>query len=102
MGKIVVGSVCPITLMFTHSAVDCGVPPTITNGSPGAPTPGTTLGGMVTYTCTSGVLVGGATVTCEASGVWSTTPTCLGEHATGAMCNRMFGYTSEVKRIGVF
>ncbi len=61
--------------------VNCGPPPSVPNGSPGTPTPGTTLGGMVTYTCTSGVLVGGATVTCEVSGDWSTTPICLGEHA---------------------
>ena len=62
--------------------MDCGEAPSVSNASPGAPSPDTTLGGMVTYTCTSGVLVGGATVTCEASGDWSTTPTCLGEHAT--------------------
>ncbi len=72
----------PITILFTHSVVDCGTPPSVPNGSPGAPSPDTTIGGTVTYTCDTGVLMGGATVTCEASGDWSTTPTCLGEHAT--------------------
>ncbi len=75
-----------ITILFTHSAVDCGIPPSVSNGSPGAPSPDTTLGGMVTYTCNTGVLVGGATVTCEASGYWSTTPTCLGERMLLMQC----------------
>ncbi len=68
--------------VFTYSAVDCGEPLTVVNASSQPPSPDTTYGGTVTYTCTSGVLVGGATVTCEASRNWSTTPTCVGEHAT--------------------
>ena len=79
--------------------MNCGPPPTITNGSPGPPTPDTTLGGMVTYTCNTGVLVGGATVTCEASGDWSTTPTCLGEHATSIHCAMVYVIFGEVKKI---
>ena len=59
-------------------ALDCGTPPTITNGSPGTPDM-TAFGGMVNYTCTSGyILSGSATVSCLASGGWSTRPTCTG------------------------
>lgn len=64
--------------MSLYTAVDCGPPPGITNGSPGTPTK-TTFGGTVTYSCSSGYqLSGSAPVTCMASGSWSTRPTCVG------------------------
>ncbi|XP_064386676.1 sushi, von Willebrand factor type A, EGF and pentraxin domain-containing protein 1-like [Halichondria panicea] len=60
----------------TCTIVDCGLPPTIINGSPGTPT-STTFEGTVSYTCNNRYrMSGSATVTCEASGSWSTRPTC--------------------------
>ncbi|XP_064386533.1 sushi, von Willebrand factor type A, EGF and pentraxin domain-containing protein 1-like isoform X2 [Halichondria panicea] len=60
--------------------VDCGSPTTIRNGSPGISTPGTTLGGKVTYTCVSGYEVSTgvttAMATCMANRMWETLPTC--------------------------
>ncbi len=62
--------------VLTHSAVNCGPPPSIGNGSPETPT-STILGGMVTYTCVSGYEVSTtAMATCMASGMWETVPTC--------------------------
>ena len=69
-------------LIYMYSAVDCGTPPVLTNGSPGPPDK-TTLGGMVTYTCDSGYAIStGATMTtvsCLATGVWGTPAACLRE-----------------------
>ena len=69
-----------ITILFTHSAVDCGVPPSVSNGSPGAPSPDTMLNGMVTYTCDTGYEVSTgvttAMATCMANRMWETVPTC--------------------------
>ena len=60
------------------TVVNCGPPPSIPNGSPGTPTR-TTYGGTVAYSCNHGYeLSGSATVTCLASGSWSTRPTCIG------------------------
>ncbi len=69
-----------ICIIFIHSVVDCGSPPTVRNGYPGTPT-STTFGGTVSYMCNSNRyhMSGSATVTCEASGSWSTIPTCSGE-----------------------
>ncbi|XP_064386669.1 sushi, von Willebrand factor type A, EGF and pentraxin domain-containing protein 1-like [Halichondria panicea] len=66
----------------TCTIVDCGDPPTIPNGSPGTPTR-TAFGGTVSYTCNNRyhMMSESATVTCEASGSWSTRPTC------SAICN---------------
>ena len=65
-----------------YSAVDCGTPPVLTNGSPGSPDM-TTLGGMVTYTCDSGYAMStGTTMTtvlCLATGMWGTPAACLRE-----------------------
>ncbi|XP_064386538.1 sushi, von Willebrand factor type A, EGF and pentraxin domain-containing protein 1-like isoform X2 [Halichondria panicea] len=64
----------------TCSAVSCSSPPTVMNVSPGTPTPGTALGGTVTYTCDSGYEfsngVTTATVTCMADRTWGPLPTC--------------------------
>ena len=63
---------------YVHAVVDCGDPPTIPNGSPGTPT-STAFGGTVSYTCNDrSRMLGSATVSCEASGSWSTRPTCSG------------------------
>ncbi len=57
----------------------CGSLPSISDGLPGTPTR-TTFGGTVTYSCNTGyILSGSVTVTCQASGSWSTRPTCEGE-----------------------
>ena len=68
------------TNCLLFSAVDCGSPTNIFNGSPGIDTPGTTLGGLVTYTCNSGYEVSTgvttAMATCMASGMWEPVPTC--------------------------
>ena len=65
--------------LYYNTAVDCGPPPSVTNGSPGTPT-STTFRGTVTYSCDSGYSQSGvATVTCLSDGSWSTTPTCTGK-----------------------
>ena len=59
-------------------SVSCGSPPSILNGSPGAPT-STLVGGSVNYTCDSGFILLDATaslVTCLSTGEWSTLPSC--------------------------
>ena len=61
-----------------HTAVDCGTPPSITNGSPGIPTT-TTFTGTVTYSCNDGyALFGIATSICQANATWSRPPECRG------------------------
>ncbi|XP_064386667.1 sushi, von Willebrand factor type A, EGF and pentraxin domain-containing protein 1-like [Halichondria panicea] len=56
--------------------VDCGTPPSITNGSPGIPTT-TTFTETVTYSCDDGyALFGIATSTCLANATWSSPPEC--------------------------
>ena len=61
------------------TVVDCGSPPAIDNGSPGTST-STTFGGTVTYTCDNGfTLSGSAMITCLATGMWDTPPSCTGE-----------------------
>ena len=68
----------------THTAVDCGTPPSITNGSPGIPTT-TTFTGTVTYSCNDGyALFGIATSTCQANATWSRPPECRGIYMSGA------------------
>ncbi len=61
------------------SAVDCGSPSTIVNGSPGTPT-STTYLRTVTYTCDTGYEVSNgvatATATCMANRMWEPAPTC--------------------------
>ena len=62
-----------------YTAVDCGTPPTITNGAPGTPDM-TTLGVTVTYSCDSGyeISTGLSTIACLNTGMWDTPPTCAG------------------------
>ena len=68
-----------VILNYVHTVVNCGDPPTILNGSPGTPS-SSTFGGTVSYTCNSNRyhVSDPATVTCEASGSWSTRPICSG------------------------
>ena len=59
----------------TSVAVPCGNPLTIPNGS--RTFTGTTFRETATYTCNTGYqLSDPSTVTCQASGNWSTEPTC--------------------------
>ena len=77
--------------MLLYIAVDCGSPPSITNGSPGTPT-STTFGGTVTYSCNDMYSQSGsATVSCLASGSWSNRPTCIGT------LQKVFGYFNHVQ-----
>ena len=63
-------------------AISCGPPPMISNGSSGTPT-SMMFEGSVTYSCENGYeLSGSAMVTCEASGNWSTLPSCRGKFIT--------------------
>ena len=65
--------------IFLFSVVDCGSLPSILNGIPGTPF-NTTFRETVTYNCSSGyILLGSATVSCLASGNWSSRPTCTGK-----------------------
>ncbi|XP_064386504.1 sushi, von Willebrand factor type A, EGF and pentraxin domain-containing protein 1-like [Halichondria panicea] len=72
---------CQSTRMWSGSSlicnpVSCGSPPTITNGMMISST-GTTFGETATYTCSTGYQrSGSATITCQASGSWSTAPVC--------------------------
>ena len=61
------------------TAVDCG-PLTINNGQVST-SPGTTFGGIATYTCNTGYTQNGpSTRTCQADTVWrGDAPTCDGE-----------------------
>ena len=66
------------TSLLSHSAVPCGNPPTVTNS--GRTSTGTTFGETTTYTCNTGYQrSGSATITCLASGSWSTAPVCTGK-----------------------
>ena len=62
------------------AAVDCGPAPAADpNGAASAPTPDTTLGSTVTYTCDSGYTPATTTLTCQANGTWGSVPTCVRE-----------------------
>ena len=65
--------------MIMYTAVHCGTPPPITNGSPGTPTT-TTFTGTVTYSCVSGYWISRgvttAIATCKADNTWGPLPTC--------------------------
>ena len=71
-----------LCLTPTVTVVDCGSPPSITNGSPGTPDM-TTFGGTVTYTCNNGyetsLGMNMSTVSCLATGLWDTPSNCTGE-----------------------
>ena len=69
-----------LTQHLILTVISCSPPPSISSGFPGTPT-NTTFGGTVTYSCDPGYrLSGSATVTCEASGSWSTLPSCECEY----------------------
>ena len=59
--------------------MNCGLPPSISNGSSGTPTY-TTFGGSVVYSCDDGYTISSlALVICSSNGMWETLPTCTGE-----------------------
>ena len=69
------GAVILCVSLHLHVAVPCGDPLTIPNAS--RTFTGTTYLDTATYTCNTGYqLSGAATVTCQASGSWSTIPSC--------------------------
>jgi formylglycine-generating enzyme len=71
----------------TCEAVDCGAPPTVTHGS--RTFTSTTLSSTASYSCNSGYTrSGSATVTCGATGIWGTPPTCgdANECTSGSVC----------------
>ncbi len=74
-----------IMIIFAYSAVNCGTPPSGTNASPGTPSPDTTLGGNVTYTCVSGyevsnrIIMATAMATCMANRMWEPVLNCTGK-----------------------
>ena len=76
MNEWLYNNVCVYIIIYLDlTAVGCGPPPSITNGSPGTPT-STTFGGTVTYNCTNGYETPSGmsmtTVSCLASGMWDT------------------------------
>ncbi len=70
-------------------AVDCGAPPTISDGS--RTLAGTTFGETTTYTCTtSGFSISGsATITCQANGSWEPEPACTMDRELLSECVRL-------------
>ena len=69
------------------SPVDCGAPPTVTNGS--RTFTSTTFPSTASYSCNSGYTrAGSATLTCGATGSWGTAPTCddTNECTAGSVC----------------
>ncbi len=74
----IINTIIILTLSAVVTVMNCNSPPSIPNGSHRTPTR-TTVGGTVTYTCNTGYQrSGSATVTCQASGSWSTRPICHG------------------------
>ncbi len=71
----------------TCSPVDCGTPPTVTNGSRTFTT--TVYQSTANYSCATGfVRAGAASITCQATGAWSTPPACndINECTVGGVC----------------
>ena len=70
-------SFIPVVNVFT--AVDCGPPPSITNGSPTTPA-STTFRETIVYSCSDGyIILGSTTITCLSTGSWSSPPICQRE-----------------------
>ena len=79
------------------TAVSCGSPPSIDNGSPGIPIRAT-FGGVVTYSCDTGfVLSGNATVKCLASANWGPLPFCSGKRVV--QINSFIQVSYKCKRV---
>ena len=77
------------TSLPSHTAVPCGNPPTVTNS--GRTSTGTTFGEITAYTCNTGYQrSGSATISCLASGSWSTAPVCTGKTQYWRHCIRLF------------
>ena len=69
------------------SPVDCGPPPTVSNGS--RTFTSTTYTSAATYSCDTGYTrLGTSTLTCSATGSWGAPPTCddTDECASGSVC----------------
>ena len=66
-----------LSYMFYGPAVDCGPPPTLTNGQVDSSS-GTTFGSTVTYTCDTGYTLNASSLlTCRCDGNWfPVAPTC--------------------------
>ena len=80
--------------------MDCGTPPSITNGSPGIPTT-TTFTGTVVYSCNNGyALFGNATSTCQANATWSKSPECRGTYRCTLYLSTLLGHT--LTHTGIF
>ena len=80
--------------------MDCGTPPSITNGSPGIPTT-TAFTGTVTYSCNDGyALFGIATSTCLANATWSRPPECRGTCAHSVFVHILHDIHSLISRGG--
>ena len=83
---------CQVTGVWSGSAavcspVDCGAPPTVTNGS--RTFTSTTFSSTASYSCNSGYTRSGSgTLTCSAAGSWGTPPTCgdTNECTSGSVC----------------
>ncbi len=74
----------------SHSVVSCGFPPPVPSGIMTSST-GTTFGRMTAYSCNTGYQrSGSATITCQASGSWSTAPVCTGKTQHWRYCIRLF------------
>ena len=84
--------ICEVSGAWSGSApvcspVNCGAPPTLTNGS--RTFTSTTYSSTASYSCNSGYTrAGSATLTCGATGSWGTEPTCedTNECTSGSVC----------------
>ena len=77
-----------LTVIKRYKGVSCGNPPPVDNGL--RTFRGTLYQDTATYSCNSGYLLSGsATVTCQASGSWSTRPTCFGNLGLGNLIESM-------------
>ena len=72
---------------LTCGVIDCGAPPTVSNGSRAFTS--TTYASTATYTCNAGYArTGSASLSCGLTGTWGTPPTCtdIDECASGSAC----------------
>ena len=91
--------------VFTSVAVTCDDPPTIPNGS--RTFTDKTIGETATYICDDGYQrSGSAAVMCQASGSWSTRPSCNGEqykwYKELVRIKNFFVYTCYLLKVSVY